>query len=106
MRPVIVHHVAQKSVPPVFGRYVSGARNGYGCPIHAWCTKARFRMATRHDPEDDRARTVPSGQRCRRINEHLNRVAKRDHGRQRAARRGPDDMRIHAALPAAVINLT
>lgn len=92
-------------------RYVASRKDCTNCPIHGWCTKATFRTVTRHEHEAAREQTVRGGARYRqlmrrrRINEHINRVAKRDHGMARADGRGLDDMRIQAALTAAAINL-
>lgn len=81
------------------------------CPRKAECTTAPRRTVTRQDYEWARERTVRAGpdydllQRRRRINEHLNLMAKRDHAMSRARSLGRDAICVQAALTAVAINL-
>ncbi len=91
--------------------YVARASDCRACPLKAQCTSAKRRTVTRQDYEWAREWAVRAGpeyellQRCRRVNEHLNLMAKRDHGMTRARGLGLDAMRIQAALTAVAIDL-
>jgi len=81
------------------------------CPLKARCTRARRRTVTHKDDEWARLRTVRAGPRyealmaARRTAEHLNMLAKRDHGMRRARGLGLEAMTIQAALTAMAIDL-
>lgn len=91
--------------------YVARASDCGACPLKAQCTKASRRTVTRQDNEWAREQAVRAGpdyellQRRRRVNEHLNLMAKRDHGMSRARGLGLDAMRIQASMTAAAINV-
>ncbi len=81
------------------------------CPLKAQCTKAERRQVTRTRNHAAREKTIREGwryrqlSRRRKVNEHLNLLAKRDHGMRRARGLGLDSVRIQAALVATAINL-
>ncbi len=81
------------------------------CPLKDRCTKSKRRQVTRTRNHAAREKTVRKGWRYRqlsmrrKINEHLNLLAKRDHGMRRARGLGLDSVRIQAALVATAINL-
>ena len=91
--------------------YVSKQRDCRDCPRKPECTKAKRRVVTRTHNQAARDRTVRTGYRYRqlskrrKVNEHLNLLAKRDHAMARARSLGLDSMRIQAALVATAINL-
>ena len=92
-------------------RYISRKSDCDGCPIKAQCTTSTRRTVSRQDNEWARELTVRAGpayellQRCRRINEHLNLLAKRDHCMARARGLGLDAMCIQATMTGLTINL-
>ena len=81
------------------------------CPLKPRCTKAKRRKVTRTHNQAARESTVRKGwryrqlSRRRKVNEHLNLLAKRDHGMRRARGLGLDSVRIQAALVATAIDL-
>ena len=81
------------------------------CPLKDRCTKAKRRKVTRTHNQAARESTVRKGwryrqlSRRRKVNEHLNLLAKRDHGMRRARGLGLDSVRIQAALVATAIDL-
>jgi len=91
--------------------YVARTSDCGACPLKAQCTSAKRRTVTRQDYQWARELAVRAGpeyellQRRRCINEHLNLLAKRDHGMTRARGLGLDAMRIQAALTAVAIDL-
>lgn len=91
--------------------YLARAADCQACRWRAQCTRARRRTVTRRDTEWARAQTVRAGpryeqwQRCRRIQEHLHHLGKRDHGLRRARGLGLAALRIQVALTAVAINL-
>ncbi|GEM_PF-6623355 len=91
--------------------YVARETHCRSCPLKGSCTEAKRRTVTRQDNEWARDLTMRDGpeyellQRRRRVNEHLNLMAKRDHGMHRARGLGLDAMRIQAALTAAAIDM-
>ena len=91
--------------------YTARASDCGQCPLQAQCTRAKRRTVTRKDDEWARQRTVREGPRyealmaARQTAEHLNLLAKRDHGMRRARGLGREAMAIQAALTAVVIDL-
>ena len=91
--------------------YVARTSDCGACPLKAQCTSAKRRTVTRQDYQWARELAVRAGpeyellQRRRCVNEHLNLLAKRDHGMRRARGIGLDAMRIQAALTAVAIDL-
>lgn len=91
--------------------YTSKQSDCRDCPLKERCTRSDRRQVTRTRDHAARERTVRDGWRYRqlskgrRVNEHLNLLAKRDHGMRRAHSLGLDAMRIQAALVATAINL-
>ena len=81
------------------------------CPLKPWCTAGQSRTITRCAGEEAREATVREGaeyrlrMRQRRIAEHLNRLAKRDHGLTRARGLGLGSMTVQAVMVAMAINL-
>jgi transposase len=91
--------------------YVAKKSDCETCPLKSQCTKASRRTVTRKDDEWAREQTVRAGPRydalmvARSTAEHLNMLAKRDHGMDRARSLGLDAMRIQTSLTAVAINL-
>lgn len=91
--------------------YIARKTDCRSCPLKGSCTEAKRRTVSRQDNEWARDLTVRDGpeyellQCRRRVNEHLNLMAKRDHGMHRARGLGLDAMRIQAALTAAAIDM-
>jgi transposase len=91
--------------------YVSKQVDCRDCPLKDRCTKSKRRQVTRTRDHAAREKTVRKGLRYRqlsmrrRVNEHLNLLAKRDHGMRRARGIGLESMRIQAALVATAIDL-
>jgi len=81
------------------------------CPLKERCTRSDRRQVTRTRDHVAREKTLRDGPRYRqlsmrrRVNEHLNLLAKRDHAMRRARGLGLESMRIQAALVATAINL-
>lgn len=81
-----------------------------GCPRKAWCTTGVARTITRCAGEEARERTARRGYRyarrmaARQVAEHLNLLAKRDHGMRRALGVGRVAMTIQAVFVAMAIN--
>jgi IS5 family transposase len=91
--------------------YVSKQKDCRDCPLKPRCTKAKRRTVTRTHNHAARDAAVRNGTRYRqlskrrKVNEHLNLLAKRDHAMRRARGLGLDSVRIQAALVATAINL-
>ncbi len=91
--------------------YVSKRRDCRDCPLKEHCTKSDRRQVTRTRDHVAREKTIRKGWRYRqlsmrrRVNEHLNLLAKRDHGMRRARGIGLESMRIQTALVAMAIDL-
>lgn len=91
--------------------YVALTTDCRACPLKAQCTPGKRRTVSRQDNEWARDLAVRSGpeyellHRRRRVNEHLNLLAKRDHCMARARGLGLEAMCIQAALTAATINM-
>jgi transposase len=91
--------------------YVAHMSDCGACPRKAECTAAKRRTVTRTLHAEGLDRCVRKGpryralMRSRRINEHLNRMAKRDHALTRARGLGVEAMRTQAALTAIAIDL-
>lgn len=91
--------------------YVARQTDCQNCPRHAECTPAKRRSLCRMDTELARAQAVRGGSRYayfkrrRQINEHVNLLAKRDHGMRRARSVGLAAMRTQACLTAIAIDL-
>lgn len=81
-----------------------------GCRLKRWCTGSRSRNVSRQAHEAGREQTLRSGPRYeqwqeeRRVQEHLWRMARRDHGMGRADGLGLQRMRIQASLTGICIN--
>ena len=92
-------------------QYRASSRDCRGCRLKGWCTTADYRTVSRMDYEWARERTVRWGpgyrlrQGWRRTAEHLNLLAKRDHGMGRASGIGLARMRCQAALTAVAIDV-
>jgi len=91
--------------------YIAKKSDCDACPLKSQCTTATRRTVTRKDDEWARDQTVRAGPRydalmsARSTAEHLNMLAKRDHGMDRARALGVDAMRIQTSLTAVAINL-
>jgi len=92
-------------------QYVARKTDCAVCALKPRCTQSQRRMVTRTVNEAARERTLRGGRRYqelmgrRRVNEHLNGLAKRDHGLRRARSLGLAAMRIQAAWTAIAINI-
>jgi transposase len=91
--------------------YIAHESDCTACPLKAKCTKAQRRTVTRTLHAEGLDRCVRDGRRyallkrSRRIHEHLNRMAKRDHALTRARALGLEAMQIQATLTAIAIDL-
>jgi len=91
-------------------QYRAAASACAGCSRKAWCTTGVARTITRCAGEEARERTVRRGARyarrmaARQVAEHLNLLAKRDHGLRRAMGVGRVAVTIQAVFVAMAIN--
>jgi transposase len=91
--------------------YIAKMTDCGDCPLKAQCTKTKRRTVTRGANEGAREQTIRAGPRYdelmvrRNVNEHVNLLAKRDHGMRNARGLGVEAMRIQAALTAVAIDL-